>query len=242
MMIMTDNVVDVADLFSEFSLGDIDDILTEQLSDDRVGEAFEKDNFLPVYAAYKAALANPEIDEELKKQAKLRYYEISKLFVDRIMEKFELRYDPTIAEYGYDLGTLAFFTYRFFVLDLFDNTVDVLKSFVEDNADTIATVFEDYKGKKDAATISSKNYVPEKYIVVAANIPKVLRWVFEQLNVDTYFQYCNPEDVVVEHIKELFEDGKLGGNFIDRLLDLYVNDMDFRSKLILEVTFTIKFK
>lgn len=241
-MIITDNITDVADIFSEFAIDDIEDILIDQLSDERTGEAFEKDNFLPIYAAYKATIESPEVDNELKKQAKMRYHGISELFVKRISEKFNITYDDTMAESTYDIGTLAFFMYRFFVLDLFANTVDVLRSYIEDHADVIAEIFEEYRGRKDAATISSKGYVPDKYIVVVANIPKVLRWVFEQINPEIYLEYCDSEDVVAEAIKNLFEDGKLAGNFVDKLLDLYINDMEFRSKLVLDITFSLNFK
>lgn len=240
-MIITDNVTDVAEIVRELSIEDIEAILREQIFENGSVPNFEKDNFMPMYSAYKEVVDDPLTEPDFKKKADLRFYAICNLFLELVADKFELSYDEDyFADNRDQLSNTAFFVYRFFILDIFSNTVDVLKTYIEEHADELSELFDEYKNKKDAATISSGSYVPAKYVTVVANIPEIIKYILSQLDVDTYLANCDEEDVVVEGITDLYASGNLGGNFIDKLIEFYNDDVDFRSRLVFDITFRLQ--
>ena len=241
-MMITDNIQDVAEIVRELDLEEVENILKSQVESQDIVSPFERDNFIPVYSEYKQIMDDPDVDISFKNKTTDRYFDICSIFVETIAKRFDLSYDADYyADHKNEFSGLAFSMYRFFILDLYEHTKGVVKEYIEEHLYDISLIYDELKSKKDAATLSNKKYVPGEYIGVASNIPDVIRWVFDQLTDEIFLDYCDKEDVVVEMISELYADGKLSGEFVDDLTDMYTNNVEFKSRLVFDITFSLDF-
>ena len=241
-MIITDNIQDVADFVRELDIVELENILTQQILSQDIVSAFEKDNFMPLYSQYRQVMKDNDVDEDYKKMTKERFYQICVTFAESVSKKFELSYDADYyADHRNDFMGVAFSMYRFFILDLFEHVKGVAKEYIEEHLDDLADMFEDLKNKRDAATISNKKYVPLDYHVVVSNMPDAISWALSQMSEEMFLDYCDKEDAVVENINTLYENGRLSGQFMSVLIDMYRDNVEFRSKLVFDLTFSLDF-
>ena len=161
-------------------------------------------------------------DEANTNAVRLRVY---KQIIDILCNKFNLQFNEL--DENIDLYTAAFYAYDFLVCNRNNIMVNFFTSFIVNNKDSLydALNLDLLKKNKDSSVIYGKKiYTDQKYIIISANIEKVIKYIstldIKLLNI---FQstYVNPE--IVMFLDNAFADR---GNFFNDYYCSIINKLE----------------
>lgn len=163
------------------------------------------------------------------------YREIIRLLCDRFNLSFNT-VDDTI-----DLYTAAYYLYDFLVCNRNNIMVNFFTAFIVNNKDNVhgALNAEDIKKNKDSSSAYGKRvYVDPKYIVISANIPKIINYISTfDIKLSNIFQSVYVDYRLVQFLDNAFADK---GNFFRDYYCSAVNNIEIAPIIITNIRLALQ--
>lgn len=153
---------------------------------------------------------------------------------------------PTIEEMAEeDQYDLIHFVYRFFIMNIKRNFVNIVLNYIENNKQVLVS---ELPRKKDVATISlSKVVTDDSDLVILSNLEDVINLIFddpELYDVENFLELCvrGESNLEAEYIDEKYDSFDITGNFTEKYCGMVDNDFKVtieckvRNKLISKYT------
>ncbi len=239
---MKDSVlIEVSEILNAFNISEITKLIEEQINDDYSEDNSTDimvDHLKPLYYTY-ANMTKYKLDEDTKREAENRFYAICKVFIDAICKKFKLVIDEEwLNDNPSTLIALTFTLYSFFVLEFSANVNEVLLNYILQNTSEIYEVFEGMRNKKDSSTIANKKTMSPEMALIISNIYDISSWIFNKMTEAEFFNYLNDDYLPLQLIETLFDDGKISGEFMEAINEIFKANIRLKSK----TCFTIIYK
>lgn len=237
-----DNILDY------FNVEDLQRVINEQINGDIDYSDCSMiiDHYKPVYAKYNEVKVDPEkgITLEDVAHAKNRFDIITLIYMNSICNKFGIDINDFWLENACDNDRflLTLYLYTFFVVDLKTVLIDIIINYINTNIESLATMFEvDQKNQKGATfNVLKTELSDERYAVICANIFDVILYTLDTIECGDVFDYAPADYVPVSMLKEMFENGDLGGNFNEGLYSVVKANDTLRMALGFEICLYIR--
>lgn len=236
-------LIEVSEILKEFNIDEISRIIEDQFntnySEDSSTDSVV-DHLKPLYYTYRT-LTKQQLDEDTKKDAEIRFYSVCNLFINAISKKFNLHIDHEWLDdnIGY-LPGLTYSLYSFFIIDFSSNVYEVLLNYILKNTSEIYEVFEGMRNKKDSSTLANKKSLSPEMSLIISNIFDISLWIFNKMTEDEFFNYLSDEYTPLKIIKKLFNDGKISGDFIEVINEIFQSNIRLRSKTCFEMIYRFR--
>jgi hypothetical protein len=236
-------VYEVSEILDMFNIEEISKLLDKQINIDNESEFLSNttDYFKPLYYKYKCIMEAEDNSEEIKEFAKERFMTICQIFLVKICNKYGISIDDVWKDDHYeDIPGFTMGFYSFFILDLSSNIYDVCLNYIKCNLTYIYETFEDRKNKKDASTLVNKKSMSPELAIVVSNIYDVTTWILGQLSEEQFMEYMNQDYLPLGLIRGLFEEGKLVGEFMYELNNIYSSQYELKSTICFNIITNIR--
>jgi len=233
----------VADILDTFNLDEITTLLHSQIAgnNEEIRSTHPVDHFKPLYYKYRCIIDTEENSGEIIEETKKRFEEICNIMIDLITKKFHLIVDEEWKEDNVDtLPGLVMALYSFFVLDLPSNLQEVCLNYIRKHEKDIYEMFEYKKNKKDASTMVNKRFMTPEMVVISSNIYDITTWILSTLSEESFISYINSDYAPLNVISTLLEDGKMTGEFMTEINDMYATNVDLKCNVCFELLALLK--
>lgn len=126
-----------------------------------------------------------------------------------------------------DQQELLHYIYRFFIINIKKNFVNLIMNYIEDNKEFICT---NLPRKKDVTFLSLKKVVTDPDdIVILSNLPEVMKNIFEDSvihDVETFLSMCEygESNLEAEYINEHYDSFDITGDFTEKYCNMIDDD------------------
>jgi len=235
-----ENMLD--DLLIDLDVDEYEKIFVQQIQNsDEDYTSPQIDHYSDLYRRFMDTMGEEDLDEDKRNEVIRRFEQISLTILTALNNKFHLDIDEErIGEtdgyfYGYVLAC-----YRFFIIDLQSNIIQLMISYLGRHMNDLYTQFSALDQKKDVVTMSNKRTMSPKLAILAANIYDVTDYIFSLLDESTIMDYMEEGDVVVLSIREMMKKGLLPGEFVVPIADIYKQNVDLKARVCLKVTLAMR--
>lgn len=234
-------IEDVSEILDIFDIEDIASLLTKQLDLSENLSVTMTDYFKPLHHHYVQISNDDTIPDDLKSEAKERFYNICRIFIKIICKKFDLEVDEEwMIDHEGDLPGLVTAMYCFFVKDMIENIQEVCINYINKNRKELFELFEERKTKKDSMTLVKKKNFPLDMAVILANIYDVTTFILSVVNEEQYIQYMNQDYIPLRVIYPMLQDGYIAGEFIDVISAMYTENINLRAAVCYQILTSYK--
>lgn len=178
---------------------------------------------------YKYSLEEIEIeDDEISLQS------IRDEFMGFMMMLFKERFNVGMPDFEdtneQDQDELMHFTYRFFIINMKKNFINVITNYVGLHASELADIGN---RKKDISSIAFRREIDEPYIQIIANLKDVIDHILEKIKAEfTVDMFINMTDGTIPSLETLlvssaYDNNKLTGNFVEKYVDTVTDSLKF---------------
>ena len=198
------------------------------------------DHLKPMYARYKniqvdtVAGITPEDVEESKEQFNI----ICAIFIDAICTKFGIQIDDFWYENASadDLCALTLYMYTFFVVDFKMVVKNILINYIETHSESIVEMFDANQTNTKGATYNAlKNELSGDYALISANIFDTILYVLDTIDAEDVFKYAPEDYEPVGSLREMFDEGRLSGEFNEKIYEIVKSNSALKSSLAFEI-------
>lgn len=241
---MKDSVlIEVSEILKAFNIEEI-----TRLIEDQINTNYAEDNstesmvnhLKPLYYTY-ANLTKYQLDDDTRKDAEIRFYSVCRVFIDAISKKFGLEIDNEWLDDNVgNLPALTFALYSFYILDFASNVHEVLLNYILKNSDEIYSVFEGMRNKKDSSTLANKKAMSAEMSLIISNIYDISAWIFNKMTEDEFFTYLGGEYLPLKITKNLFDGGKVSGEFMEAINSIFQGNIRLRSKTCFQIIYEFR--
>ena len=231
----------IEDVLDYFDIEKTNKLIHDQLDADEFAPGgIVTDHLKPMWVRYQALKVDPEqaLDSSAVEMAKQKFDNICLLFIKVVTERFGITIDIGWLENQSPetIHSIALLLYTFFVIDLESTLTEVLYCYIKDHATDLAEHFaEIMKTRKDAPYIAFKKTMTPEYAVIAANIYDICYWILDQMTEEEFMDYVSPDYVPQPHIKAMFDEGHLSGNYVDKIHDYFRKNGGLRTRICFEL-------
>ena len=231
----------IEDVLDYFDIDKTNKLIHDQLDADEFAPGgIVTDHLKPMWVRYKALKVDPEqaLDSSAVEMAKQKFDNICLLFIKVVTERFGITIDIGWLENQSPetIHSIALLLYTFFVIDLESTLTEVLYCYIKDHATDLAEHFaEIMKTRKDAPYIVFKKTMTPEYAVIAANIYDICYWILDQMTEEEFMDYVSPDYVPQPHIKAMFDEGHLSGNYVDKIHEKKKKNGGLRTRICFEL-------
>lgn len=234
-------IEDVSEILDTFDIEDIASLLMKQLDLSENLSVTMTDYFEPLHRHYVKITNDESIPDDVKSEAKEKFFNICRIFITIICKKFDLTVDTDwMIDREGDLPGFVTALYRFFVKDIIANIQEVCINYINKNRKEIFELFEERKNKKDSMTLVNKKNFSLDMAVILANIYDVTTFILSALSEEQYIQYMNQEYIPLRVIYPMLQDGIIAGEFIDVISALYTENINLRSAVCYQILTSFK--
>ena len=236
-------IYEVSDILDTFNIEEISKLLQQQVdsNDEFKADLHTTDHFKPIYYKYRSIVDTDENSDDVKAMAKDKFMYICQIFLSMICKKYNIEIDDVWKDDHYeDLPGFVMALYSFFILDLGSNIYEVCVNYIKENKSFIFQTFEERKSKKDASTLVNKKIMNPEMLVITSNIYDITTWILSQLSEEQYIEYMDDSYVPLGVIKGMFEEGLMGGNFMNEINDQYSNNIGLKGEVCFKITQLLK--
>ena len=199
------------------------------------------DHLKPLYYNYAKIINNDGYDQDTKDEATNKYFSICKIFIRKIMHKFNLEIDDVWVEDNYSsIPGLAMALYNLFILDFSSNILEVIINYLIKNAKEIHKVFEPMKSKKDVCSINNNKKLSPEMAVIVSNIYEVCTWILTQIDNEEFFEYMDEGYLPRELLKVLYENGVLSGDFMSSICSIFKTNIPLKSMIGFDIMYKVR--
>ena len=124
-----------------------------------------------------------------------------------------------------DQMELIHFIYRFFIINIKKNFVNVILNYIDEHANAICKEFE---LKKDVTAIALKKYVDDDIdLTIISNIGDVIKYILDsEISVTDFLNYASLDkpNLEAEFISEKYDTCDITGNFVEQYCEMLNED------------------
>lgn len=191
----------------------------------------KKDHITTFINMYRFSESNADVyeDEELDSIIELRddfYAFMREMFMNYLGVGFN-DFDDMSKE---DQDNLIHYTYRFFLINIKKNFVNLILNYIEKNREKYG--YDDEK-KKDVTTISLRKEIDDPVdIYILSNLTEIINSILydEEISVDDFLENCDNEaSLETRFVKENYDNFILTGNFIPLYIEML--NIDFNVEI-----------
>lgn len=236
---------DVSEILDSFDIEEISRLLTNQINNDEdityTHATTEVNYLLPLHQNYIKLKEANDVEEDTMKEAEYKYFQICRFILKEICDKYNLSINENLLENNYaDIPKIALQFYHFFILDFNMNLYQVIVNYIMENAKEIIKNFEGMKTKKDMSYLSNNTSLSNEMGLILSNIYDISEWILIQMSEEEYFELLEEEYIPLELIKNLYLSGDLAGEFVDKIYDIYHNNIALKSGICFDIIYNIK--
>ena len=236
-----DTLQEVANILDDFDEEILINLFKSQIVQDDSYVKIPVNHYEPLYFAYKKAIELDSVEEDDIADIKSRFQNVCISIIQFIQAKYGFEVDMSWIESQYgDLPTLTFALYRFFIIDILYVILAVLNNYIAKNSDELYTAFSDYANKKDVSSLTNQKTMSPIYATIVSSLFDVTDYSFSLLDNETIFDYINREYTPATFIKDCVDRGIIVGDFTRTLAGIYKNNLELRSKIVIELAYRIK--
>ena len=240
---MTDDfaMLGIEDILDYFDVQKTYKLICEQLANDEIAPGgILVDHLKPMWVRYKAIKVDPEyrLDSSDVNMIRDKFTKICYMFIEVISSKFGIDIDTFWFgdQNDEDVHSIALLMYSFFVIDFESNLKEVLYKYITIDADELAKRFgEAMKTRKDAPYLAYKKYMANEYAIIAANIYDICYWILSQMTEEEYMNLIDSDYLPQVHIKNLFEDGRMDGRYMEKIYEQFRLNGALRSRICFDL-------
>lgn len=232
-------MIEVSDILESFNAIEINQLISEQITLDGTDNYTDisTNHLQPLYYTYASIKNNDDVAYEVKEEAVKRYHDVCRIIMKRILEKFSIELDDVwVEENENKLPAITMGFYDFFVLNFANNLYETITSYIVRNCTKIYETFEGSKNKKDCATLVNKQKLTNEMAVIVSNIYDICIWAIDNMDEETFFEGFDPEYLPIKLIYGLYKDGKMEGEFMDKIRTILRSSLSLKSKIGFEFT------
>lgn len=235
------SVEDVSEILDTFNIEDISSLLKSQMDLSENLSVNMTDYFHPIHLHYSKIVNDESIPDDLKAEAKERFFNVCRIFINIISEKYNLTVDTDwMIDHEGDLPGFATALYCFFVRDITTNLYEVCTNYITKNRKELFEMFEEKKNKKDSVTLVQKKNMPIDMAVILANIYDVTTFILSAISEEQYINYMNQEYIPLKVVYPMLEDGIIAGDFVDTIHEIYTENLNLRASVCYQILTTFK--
>lgn len=235
------SVEDVSEILDTFNIEDVTSLLTKQMDLSENLSVNMTDYFMPIHLHYSKIVNDESIPDDVKSEAKEKFYDVCRIFINIISEKFNLTVDTDwMIDHEGDLPGLATALYCFFVRDITTNLHEICTNYITKNRKELFEMFEERKNKKDSVTLVQKKNMPLDMAVILANIYDVTTFILSAISEVQYIDYMNQDYIPLRVVHPMLEDGIIAGEFVDIISEIYTENLNLRASVCYQILTTFK--
>lgn len=118
------------------------------------------------------------------------------------------------------------FIYRYFIIDIRKNFVNLIYNYIKDRKESIA---ERMEKKKDVTSLSLKKYVTdEDDIIILSNLSEVINDILsEEFTIDEFFKYSRTDknELEIDFVSDRYDSCDITGNFVTKYIEMIDEDL-----------------
>lgn len=171
------------------------------------------------YSSHTYSVEMAETDEELDDVENL-WDQFLEFMVEMFRRNLQLGFPNLLDAPTEDQLDLLHFTYRFFILEIKENFVNYVWSYMNDHKDEL---LENFEIRKDVTSNAYKKELDDDAIVILSNLSNIVfcileKFLSEEITVDDFMIRCEGEDSRVETVivSDGFDSFDLTGNFTQK--------------------------
>ena len=229
----------ISDLLNQLDLEDLDEILEENIfsEDTEINESTNA--FANVYGIYTNIIETYDFTRDDRELFDFRFEKVCHMFIDKIARKFNINVNYELLDDS-NIGLIgsAMTMYEFFIADFEALVQMILINYILKNYDEINSIHDSYKNKKDSATIHYResNDVSEEFCLIAANIVAISEWILDRFESnDDIMEYVDDDYYLRESIMNLYNSGFITGTFVEKISELYRENLTLKGKVSLNI-------
>lgn len=240
--------LELSEILDTFDTEEINLIIESQITNprfDMIGDS-SVDQFTPLKTRYEGIIEANE-DPDILRDVQNRFLSICDLFLDAIEQKYSIKLDDEWKEtHLTDIPEVTAALYNTFVLNFITHIEDVLFQYIMRNRMEIFNLFEDNKNRKDASTISKKKNFNIEDAVILADIYDICAWILDNMSVDDWFSYVDPDEMDMALIHSMYEsanlmdsdegDPPIAVTFVDRIAAIFKKDTSVKGVLCFKLS------
>lgn len=225
----------IADILDTFDTTEISELIQNQITNRENYSRPAIDHFQMLYANYKKLIDSPDATEDELQYGRERFYNICSIIISAIEEKFDIGLDDLWQENnGANRPAVTSALYNFFVIDIYDNVLQMLSNYIKKNYIQLYNQFKDVQRRSLSQSISLEADV------IMRNIYDISSFIFQQLSVDTALSYFDDGYAPATVLKELAHQEVITGEFINEIGEVFNYDTNFKSQIGFDLMFKIK--
>lgn len=129
--------------------------------------------------------------------------------------------------------------YNFFIINFYDNILQILKNYIIKNSDSLYNEFSELEQKKDIMTNYYKKKLSIEFAVISSNIYDITDYIFSKLDGSTALEYCNNDNMPAKVLQKLINDNQLSEEYLTTIADIYKNNINLRTRICFDISFAI---
>ena len=225
----------VVDIIESF---DIDDI-TQLISDQIVGRNYcniAVNHFTPIYVNYQTLMSSKNATDEELALGRERFNQILKI----IGQQFDIEIDPEwLNDNAKDRPAITMAFYSFFVIDIYQNILDLLYEYIRKNR---AKLYEEFKDVPSSSGTTIHKFADDAQSeVIYRNIYDICRYSLSTMTIESSFDYFEEGYVPLTIIRQLYAKEVIAGDFIARIHEIYEKDLKLRSLTAFDVVGKLRY-
>ena len=137
---------------------------------------------------------------------------------------------------------IALGLYTTFVVDLKKNLINIIFNYITKNYKTIYSVFEEFKSKTDASTLSNKKELPIEYNIINSNIYVISEWILDNITEEEFLENMDQYYIFKDILIKLYNQGDIQGQFCSTISEIYKNSYLLKGAVCIDISTKIKNK
>lgn len=241
------NLIEADDILDYFDIDRMTEIVNDQIlhASDFTSCGVVIDYLKPLYAKYKSIQPDIEnnVDSDKYSECCRNFDIIMNMFLNAICNKFALVLDDQWYEDvpSDQLYLTILYLYSFFIIDFKTIMTDICINYIDNNYESLGAMLDLDKSQK-SATYNSIYTITENsnLAVICANIFDVIYYIFDNLNMESLFDYMPEDYLPMVELKPMFDEGTLGGDIYTEIFSFIKEGSSLRSSMAFDIISYIK--
>lgn len=226
---------ELGEILNEFEPEDFGVLIKEQINKSSSDIEYPIDHYKPLYVKYRQILEK-DMNVELRAEVEKRFIDFCCKIIECIEESYDLDIDEEwMDSHIRDIPAITLILYSFFVLELLTNIEDAVRRFIFLNTDSLYEMFEERKGKHDAATMLYRDKLTPERSLLMANIYDVSTHVIETISEAEFLEYLPDGYVPRDVIRKMYDSGDLNGDFMNQIRNMFSNNISLKSRICFDI-------
>lgn len=218
-------------------------IFYEQINNEEEDYTSPKaDHFTELFTEFNTVINSDEdLPQDPVNEIVDQFTQICSHIINYINQEFNTDIDlETLTDTSNTLPGITKALYDFFVINYYNNNLQIMKNYINRNAETLYNEFSELDQKKDIMTNYYKKKLSMEMAVIAANIYDITDYIFSKLDGSTVLDYCDNDNLPAKVLKKLVDNNQISDDYLTTLADIYKKNINLRTRICFEIVFAIQ--